>query len=62
MDFTVPAYHRVIVKDGENIKKYQDLAREQKKFTLILTTVENLETVPKNMEKGGKIEVTGKGT
>ena len=50
----MPADHKV--KEGENLDKYLDLAREQKmlwnmKVTVIPIVVGTPGTVPKNMEK-----------
>ena len=55
MDFAVPAYHRVKLKENEKMDKYLDLARELKKLLImkvkvIPIVVGALGTVPKRLE------------
>ena len=68
MDFTVPADHRVKLKESEKRNKYLDLAREQKKIwnmkvTGIRIVIGSLGTVnkglvegPENLEIRGRVE------
>ena len=59
MDFPVPADHRMKIKESEEIDKYLDLTREQKKkkklrymrARVIPIVVGALEIVPKGLEK-----------
>ena len=59
MDFTVPADHRVKIKESKKKDKYIDLDRELKqvwnmKATMISIVVGALGTVPKGLMKGRK--------
>ena len=56
VDFTVPADHKLILKEGERVDKYLDLAREQKKLgdmkvTVIPIVIGTLGTIPKRLVK-----------
>ena len=57
MDFAVPAYNRVKLKESEKKDKYQDLARELKtlgnmKVTVIPSVIGSLDAVTKGWVKG----------
>ena len=57
MDFAFPTDHRVKLKESEMKDNYQDLARELKKLsnmkvTLILTMIEALSIVTKELVQG----------
>ena len=64
-DFTIPANHRMEMKESEYINKYLDLARELKKFwnmnvTIISLIIGALGTVPKGLEKLKELEIRGR--
>ena len=57
VDFTVPADHRVKLKESEKRVKYQDIARElkrlhKKKVTVIPVVIVVLDTVTKRLVQG----------
>ena len=57
MDFAVPAYHRIKLKENEKKDEYLDLAREQKKLwnmkvTIIPIVIGAFSTVTKGLLKG----------
>ena len=66
MNFTVPADHRVKLKENEKMDKYLDLARELKKLwnmkvKVVPIVVVALGTVPKGLEKGlENLEIRGR--
>ena len=69
VDFTVPADHRINLKESEKKDKYLDLARELKKLwnmkvTIVPIVIGALGTVTKgllkgleNLEVGGQVEI-----
>ena len=51
MDFAVTADGRVKIKESEKINYYTDLAREQKRMTVVLVEVGTLGIVLRGLEK-----------
>ena len=68
MDFTVPADHKVNIKENEKRDKYLDLARELKKenlwnmkVTMIRVVIGALETIPRGSVRGlEELEIKGR--